>query len=107
MASVFSSENRIIARIAAQGTSATGISEGGVDIRSLFKELDIRLEETFHFTKEQTVSFFPSALIFWPDVAHDYSPLKTNIRRVCQDIILNPKLFRFKELHIEVEVCLE
>ena len=54
MASVFSSENRIAARIAIQGTSP--ISDSGVDIRSLFKELDIRLEETFHFTREQMVS---------------------------------------------------
>ena len=72
MASVFSSENRIVARIAAQGTSS--ISDGGVDIRSLFKELEIRLEETFHFTKEQTVSFNLNGLIFqiWPDLGHDF-----------------------------------
>lgn len=53
MASVFSSENRIVACITAQGTSS--LNDSGVDIRGLFKELDIRLEETFHFTKEQTV----------------------------------------------------
>jgi len=54
MASVFSSENRIIASVVAQGSATVG--DSSVDIRSLFKELDIRLEETFHFTKEQTVS---------------------------------------------------
>ena len=32
--------------------------------------------------------------------------VQTNIHRVCQDMILNPKLFQFKELHIEVEVYL-
>jgi hypothetical protein len=53
MASAFSSENRIVACISAQKTTAFG--DNGVDIRGLFKELDIRLEETFHFTKEQTV----------------------------------------------------
>jgi hypothetical protein len=56
MASIFSSENRIVARIAAQGTSAMSDSGSGVDMRSLFKEMDIRLEETFHFTREQMVS---------------------------------------------------
>jgi len=102
MASVFSSENCIVACISAQGTSA--LHDGGVDIRSLFKELDIRLEETFHFTKEQTVK----CRVVNCNVPHWHSPLlmKTNIRRVCQDTILNPKLFRFKELHIEVEVSL-
>ena len=45
-----------MARIAAQGTSAMSDSGSGVDMRSLFKEMDIRLEETFHFTREQMVS---------------------------------------------------
>ena len=65
MASVFSSENRIVALIAAQGTSAAGFSDSGVDIRSLFKELGIRLEETFHFTREQTVSIQINHDYFW------------------------------------------
>ena len=54
MASVFSSENHIITSVVTQG-SAT-ISDSSMDIQSLFKELDIWLEEMFHFTKEQTVS---------------------------------------------------
>ena len=67
MASIFSSENRIVARIAAQGTTAISDSANGVDIRSLFKEMDIRLEETFHFTREQLVSLKLTVLILEPD----------------------------------------
>ena len=61
-----------MARIAAQGTSAMSDSANGVDIRSLFKEIDIRLEESFHFTREQMVSLKLTVLILETDSDFPY-----------------------------------
>ncbi|KAF8886592.1 hypothetical protein CPB84DRAFT_1850060 [Gymnopilus junonius] len=55
------------------------------DLRGLFRELVIRLEDTFHLTKEQSA----------------------NVQRVTQDLIIRPTRTGFKDIHLDVlnQVC--
>ncbi|KAJ3509455.1 hypothetical protein NLJ89_g5211 [Agrocybe chaxingu] len=74
-AAVFASENRIAAR----QKSSTDESVG--NLAGLFKDLAIRLDDTFQITKQQS----------------------TNIRLVVKDLIYEPTRTSFKTLYIDVE----
>jgi hypothetical protein len=54
----YDSENRVCSAIASMSLGNTGPTVGGNNLQGVFQELQIRLEDTFHFTKEQTVRLF-------------------------------------------------
>jgi len=95
----FGSECRI--HIALQNTQNSQDSEGVSSLRGLFNELSIRLDDSFHLTKEQKVwlHFYFSACLT--------TSFQMSIRRTCQDqiIYLKPLKAAYKDLHIAIQVC--
>ncbi|KAF8951821.1 hypothetical protein BDZ97DRAFT_1931715 [Flammula alnicola] len=79
----FGSERRL--HLALQSTQASSHESEGVNsLRGLFNELSIRLDDSFHLTKEQ----------------------KMSIRRTCQDqiIYLKPLKAAYKDLHVAKKI---
>lgn len=81
----YDSENRISSAITSLSTSAIqGPAVTGSGLQGVFQELQIRLEDTFQFTKEQT----------------------TIVRKLAQELINSPTRTSFKRLSLDVEAKL-
>ncbi|KAF8803002.1 hypothetical protein BYT27DRAFT_7110973, partial [Phlegmacium glaucopus] len=76
LAAIFSAQNQVIEALPSLFNSRMGL-----DFKSLFKDLETRLQDSFKFTAEQSL----------------------NIRRVAQEIICQPTWTTFKKMHIDVE----
>ncbi|PPQ80318.1 hypothetical protein CVT26_008276 [Gymnopilus dilepis] len=76
-------ENRLMAVVNTVATPLQKSDDNDIgDLRGLFRELVIRLEDSFRFTKEQN----------------------GNIRRVTQDLIIRPTQIKFKDINIDIEL---
>ena len=87
----------LLAILALNGSSASAeVSQG--EIRGVFEDLQIRLEN-FYLTKEQQVcSSFSSPLHNW------ITSMQKNIRKLSQELVYQPSRTGFKQLHVDVEV---
>jgi hypothetical protein len=96
LAAIFSAQNHVIEALPSLFNSRMGL-----DFKSLFKDLETRLQDSFKFTAEQNV-FFP-VLYFKTD--SDSGSFQLNIRRVAQEMICQPMRTAFKKIHVDIEVC--
>jgi hypothetical protein len=71
------------------------------DLKSLFEDLKIRLEETFKITSEQQVSCSPD---YWMFLISNVSIMQTNICSVAQDLMYSKKRVAFAYLRDDLEV---
>ena len=96
LAAVFSAQNQVIEALPSLFNSRMGL-----DFKSLFKDLETRLQDSFKFTAEQNVLYISLKKCFETDLVS----LQLNIRRVAQEMICQPTRTAFKKMHVDIEVC--
>ena len=95
----YQSENRLLLAISALNGNSTSPDVSQGEIRGVFEDLQIRLEENFTLTKEQQVCSPLSSPLY--DLI---TSLQKNIRKLAQELIYQASRTGFKRLHLDVEV---
>ena len=95
----YQSENRLLLAISALNGSSSSLDVSQGEIRGVFEDLQIRLEENFSLTKEQQVRPPFSSLLY--DLI---TSEQKNIRKLSQELVYQPSRTGFKRLHLDVEV---